>query len=167
MKKYTQITFIVTMAKKTTLIPEFDPEKLSLDSWLDLFEMAAVTSNITDDQKKKALLLSVIGVETFAVICKLTSPDKPSSKSFSDIKGLLTSHFYTAPSYHKALTIFLRRKKVKSESAKEFYAELKQLAHPCDFDSDFDKRLKEQLLIDVEDEIYFTSILAEDFDFKR
>ena len=88
MKEYTQITCIVQMAKKTTLIPEFDPEKLSLDSWLDLFEMAAVTSNITDDQKKKALLLSVIGVETFAVICKLTSPDKPFSKCFSDITTL-------------------------------------------------------------------------------
>ena len=50
MIKCTQITFIVKMAKKTTLIPEFDPEKLSLDSWLDLFEMGAVTSIINDDQ---------------------------------------------------------------------------------------------------------------------
>ena len=68
-----QISITVKMAKKTTLILEFDPEKLSLDSWLDLFDMAAVSSNITDDQNKKAFLLSVIGIDTFAVIFKLTS----------------------------------------------------------------------------------------------
>lgn len=147
-------------------MPEFDPEELELPAWLDLFEMSADVNGATAAETKKSLLLSSIGIKTYSVIVKLCAPDLPSTKSFQDIVKLLKDHFVTAPSYHKALCEFLQRKKLKSETVKQYYAELKKYAKQCEFGGDFDRRLKEQLLVGIDQEVYFKVLLSDSFDFK-
>ena len=147
-------------------MPEFNPDKLELGCWIDLFTMNCQVNDITDDDAKRALLLSSVGVDTFATICKLTAPDLPSAVAFNDLVTVLKSHFITKPSYHRALCDFLQRKKKSNETVKGYYAELKQLAQQCEFGAEFDRRLKEQLLVGIDQEIYFKVLLADPFDFK-
>ena len=92
---------------------------------------------------------------TFSIICKLMAPELPSAVPFDDLASQHKSHFITKPSYHNALCDFLQRKKKSSESVKEYYAELKLLAHQCEFNNDFDRCLKEQLLVGIDNEVYF------------
>ena len=153
-------------AARRPRIPEFDPDKLELPAWLDLFSMNCAVSEVTEETAKRALLLSSVGVDTFSTICKLTAPNLPSAVPFDDLVSQLKSHFITKPSYHRALCDFLQRKKKSSESVKEYYAELKLLAHQCEFNNDFDRRLKEQLLVGIDNEVYFKVLLADPFDFK-
>ena len=131
---------------KKSSLPDFDPEKLELRCWLDLFAMNCEIANVTEASAKRALLLSSVGIDTFATVCKLAAPKLPSEVAYDELVKLLKSHFITAPSYHRALCEFLQRKKKPNESVKEYYAELKRLAQQCEFDSEFDRRLKEQLL---------------------
>ena len=147
-------------------MPEFNPEKLELGCWLDLFDMNCQVNDITELDAKRALLLSSVGVDTFATICKLTAPKLPSAVPFAELVTVLKSHFITKPSYHRALCNFLQRKKKWNETVKDYYAELKQLAQQCDFGTDFDKRLKEQLLVGIDQEIYFKLLLADSYNFK-
>ena len=127
---------------KRTIIPEFNPDKLELSCWLDLFSMNCAVNEVTEATAKRALLLSSVGVDTFSTICKLTAPKLPSEVPFDDLVSQLKSHFITKPSYHRALCDFLQRKKKSSESVKEYYAELKLLAQQCEFNNDFDRRSK-------------------------
>lgn len=147
-------------------IPEFNADKLDLVCWLDLFNMHCEINEVTEDDGKRALLLSSIGIDTFSVICKLTAPSLPSTVAFNDLVTILKSHFITRPSYHRALCDFLQRKKKGNETVKAYYAELKQLAQKCDFGGEFDRRLKEQLLVGIDQEVYFKVLLADPFDFK-
>ena len=147
-------------------IPEFHPDKLELACWLDLFQMNCVVNDIQEENAKRALLLSSVGVETFATVCKLTAPKLPSEVPYNELVTVLKAHFITKPSYHRALCEFLQRKKRVNENVKAYYADLKQLAQQCDFGAEFDRRLKEQLLIGIDQEIYFKVLLADPFDFK-
>ena len=52
-------------------MPDFDPDKLELGCWLDLFNMTCQVKDVTEAEAKRALLLSSVGVETFSTICKL------------------------------------------------------------------------------------------------
>ena len=128
-------------------MPEFNTDKLDLECWLDLFNMNCQINEVTEDESKRALLLSSIGIGTFSVICKLTAPNLPSAVAYNDLLAILKSHFITKPSYHRALCDFLQRKKKINETVKEYYAELKQVAQKCDFGGEFDERLMEQLLV--------------------
>ena len=141
-------------------MPEFNPDKLELDCWLDLFDMKCQVNEITEDAAKRALLLSSVGVDAFSTICKLTAPKFPSAVPFVELVTVLKSHFITKPSYHRALCDFLQRKTKGNETVKEYYAELKQLAQQCDFSSEFDRRLKEQLLVGIDQEVYFKVLLS-------
>ena len=67
----------------------------------------------------------------------VAAPSKPSEKTLQEIINLLKNHFITAPTYHRALSYFLTRKKVTNEKVKNFYAELKKLAQQCDFGADY------------------------------
>ena len=154
------------MVGKKIHMPEFDPEKLDLKCWLDLFEMTATANGVNSVEDKRSLLFASIGLGNFSTVCKLTAPELPSSKTFDQLKNLLTGHFITAPSYHKALCEFLRRKKTAEETVKEYYAELKKLAQSCEFGDELDRRLKEQLLVGIDGEVYFKILLADPFDFK-
>ena len=147
-------------------MPEFNPDKLDLGCWLDLFAMNCQVNSVSEDDAKRALLSSSVGVETFAMVCKLTAPNLPSAVPFGDLVKILKSHFITKPSYHRALCDFLQRKKKSNETVKSYYAELKQLGQQCEFGTEFDRRLKEQLLVGIDQEVYFKILLADPFDFK-
>ena len=155
------------MSRIKQLMPEFDSEKLNISEWLDLFNMSADINGVTADGTKKSFLLSSIGVDTYSTVCKLAAPRKASEMTFDELVNLLKDHFMAAPSYHRCLCDFMTRKKGRNENVKEYYAELKKLAQRCDFDASFDQRLKEQLLVGVNGEIYFKILLADTFDFKQ
>ena len=78
-------------------IPKFDPDRLESPAWLDLFSMNCAISEVTEETAKRALLLSSVGVDKFATICKLTAPELPSAVPFDDLVSQFKSHFITKP----------------------------------------------------------------------
>ena len=59
---------------------------------------------------------------------------------------------------------FQQRKKNASDSLPGLYAELKALAKGCDFGDKFDARVRDQLFMVVEQEVYFPNLVAENLD---
>ena len=84
-------------------LPDFDQEKVNIKEYLVLFEMTADINGITTNGTKKSFLLSFIGIENYAVVCKLAAPNKPSEQTLQEIIDLLKNHFITVPTYHRAL----------------------------------------------------------------
>ena len=154
------------MATPRVKIDPFNPSKISFELWLSLLEANFSNFAITDESKKKNVLLVSVGTDIFAVLGNICAPDLPHTKSYSELLALLKAHYDVKPSYHRSLLAFQQRRKKGGESLKELYADLKCLAKDCDFGSNFDSRVRDQLFMALENEIYFANLVAENLDLK-
>ena len=152
---------IPTMATIPKL-PHYDPKELDFDLYISLIETNFAAHSITEESKKKNMLLVSMGTKIFATLANLTAPDNPTEKSYDEIVAALKLHFITKPTYHRSLLLFQQRKKKESESLKELYSELKKLAKDCHFGATFDSRLRDQLFMAVDNLSYFKFLVAED-----
>ena len=112
-------------------IDPFNPDELGMDSYLALFDAHMQAHSITDNDKKKALLLCSLGIKSFAILVNLTAPDMPADKTYAQLCDILKSHYVSKPSYHRSLHLFQNRRKMVNESLNDLYADLKRLADDC------------------------------------
>ena len=87
-------------------IPQFDPNELQFEKYLSLFQASLDVYDITDDGKKKNLLIISLGSKVFDTLSNLTAPDLPTDKTYYQLIGLLKAHYITKPSYHRSLCLF-------------------------------------------------------------
>ena len=86
----------------TTLLDrmeEFDGSKEA--DWQLYVERLAhffFANGITDEEKKRAVFLSVIGAETYKTLRNILSPEKPGDKTYDVLIEKLSRHFRPAPS---------------------------------------------------------------------
>ena len=126
-------------------IEEFDPAQNDLESYLERLEQYFVANDVME-AKRTAVLLSVIGAKTYEVLKSLLAPDKPSAKSYPDLKAVLLSHFKPKP-----LTIYERFKFHKAvqkdtENAAQYIAKLRGLAHHCEFGQFLEDSLRDKFI---------------------
>lgn len=57
-----------------------------------------IANDIDDVDKKKSILLSVVGAQTYSLMRNLLSPEKPGEKTFAQLEALLKNHFNPKPS---------------------------------------------------------------------
>ena len=147
-------------------IDPFDPKKIKLEVWLSMLQAHFGHYGINDDTKKKNSLLISLGTETFSVLASLCAPSLPHDDTlkYDDIVSLLKTHFIVKPSYHRSLIKFQQRKKNRNESLRDLYADLKALASDCNFGIAFDGRVRDQLFMAIDSEVYFPNLAAENLD---
>ena len=90
-------------------IPSFDPKEISLELYIDLFNSFISANGISEDERKKQILLSSVGLKVYSTLGNLCVPDVPSDKTFDEIIALLKQHYVTKPSYHRSLCLFQQR----------------------------------------------------------
>ena len=67
--------------------------RLTRTAWNCFFLSNDIAHGTQTERKCKAILLSTIGEKTYRVLEDLCAPQKPSKKSFEEIKHLLREHF--------------------------------------------------------------------------
>ena len=67
--------------------------KPGIITWRDFF----AANVIGDDNKKKAILLSASGPETYTLFRNLCSPNSPAEKSYAELKTLIKNHLHPTP----------------------------------------------------------------------
>ncbi|MEL6988540.1 MAG: hypothetical protein AAGK97_12010 [Bacteroidota bacterium] len=145
-------------------IDPFDPKKIKLDVWLSMLEAHFAHANITEPERKKNCLLVCLGSDSYSVLSCLCAPLLPHEVGYDELVNALKSHFIVKASYHRALIKFQQRKKLKSETLRDLYADLKGLAKDCSFGAAFDSRVRDQLFMAIDQEIYFPNLSAENLD---
>ena len=151
-------------SSKQIKIDNFNPSKISLELWLSLLEANFGNLEITEDDKRKNVLLVSVGTDVFSVLGNLCAPDLPHTKSYADLVNILKGHYIVKPSYHRSLITFQQRKKKKDETVNELYADLKASAKNCNFGNQFDARVRDQLFMAVDNEVYFPNLVALNMD---
>ena len=53
--------------------------------YIECLELFLIANKVTDEEMKRATLLSVIGLHTFKLLRNLLTPEKPGDKSYQDV----------------------------------------------------------------------------------
>ena len=80
------------MAQKHGQIQEFDPDVENITAYLEHIDLYFIANGVEDD-KRVAVLLSVIGGKIYSLLRDLLAPAKPQDKSIADLKSTLKDHF--------------------------------------------------------------------------
>lgn len=103
------------------------------------------TANDIEERKKVAILLNVVGDETFELITDLFSPEKPEMKRYQDIVETVQRHLQAEPSEIAERYKFRQRKQLQGESIAQYVAAFKKLAKSCKFGNSLEENLQVQL----------------------
>ena len=77
-------------------LQEIEPDSEIIAAYLERTNVY-VTANDFADEKKVAVLLTVIGPKIFTLLCSLTMPELPQDKSFEELEAVLKALFQPKP----------------------------------------------------------------------
>eukprot|EP00731_Ephydatia_muelleri_P004078 Em0002g254a len=125
-------------------LQEFDTDLEPITAYLERVELYFSANGIGED-KKLAILLSVIGPKTYGVLRNLLAPSRPQEKKFSEVTEVLIRHFEPKLIVIAERFSFYRRSQLVGESVADFVAELRRLARNCQFGDFLDEALRDRL----------------------
>ena len=147
---------------------DFDTYLERLDFYFkanDLGEIVQTSSNADTvnarREKRKSILLSVIGADTYSLLRTLCAPTRPSEKTYKEITDLLTAHFSPKPSEVVSRYKFHTRIRQPGESVSSFMSELRKLADHCNFNNYLTDMLRDRLVCGIADERVQRLLLTE------
>ena len=144
------ITTLATRVKLTAVHGKFSYFNSSHESWSSYSERLGyyfAANDVQDEDKKKAILLTVCGPSTFQLLKSLS----PADKSYSELVEVLGKHFNPAPSVIMQRFKFDTRARKESESVVTYVAELKRLGEHCEFGENFNEMVRDRLVCGVND----------------
>jgi len=129
------------MATSIGHMDPFDDSSETFELYIERFEMFIVANGITEDDKKKATFLSLIGPKTYGLLRSLTTPDKPKDKTFEALTQLLKNHLSPPPLEIAETYRFHQRNQLHGETVNEYIAKLKSLSEHCNFHANYRSRV--------------------------
>ena len=139
----------------------FDARAESWVEYTERLEQYFIANGITEAAKKRAVLLAVVGVESYHLIRSLAAPAKPSEKSFEELVEIMKKHYNPRPSAIVQRYKFHTRIRQAGESIADYLAALRTLSEYCDFGAVLDDMLRDRLVCGVEDCSIQKKLLAE------
>ena len=126
----------------------FDPDKEVIDNYFARLESWFIVNEI-DDDKKKHVLVSEVGVTAYAVLHDLAFPNAVTDKTYDEMKALLKSHYKpTNTAMAERLKLHARKQK-PDESIQDYIIALKKLAVNCNFGNALDREVDRDAVIFV------------------
>ena len=127
-----------------------------------------VANGINDADKKKAVFLSSIGVETYKLVRNLCTPGNPTDKTLDDLVKLLKEHVAPAPNVILERFKFNSRNRKEGESVADYIAELRNLARDCGYAANLEEMLRDRIVCGIKDNGMQKKMLSEkDLTFER
>ena len=134
-------------ASNISPMPQFQPKSDPTNTgarwtgWLERFETYLIAADVTDDARKRALLLYQAGSEVYEIF--KTLPDTGESNNYTKAKDALTKHFEPAKNPIFEIYNFREAKQRADETLDEFHTRLRTLAKYCQFhDTDFEIKMQ-------------------------
>ena len=138
----------------------FDFEKEKISTYLEQVELYFEVNGVPE-AKRAAVLLTVIGTTTYAIIKSLVAPDLPRTKSLDELVTVLKSHFEPKPLVIAERFRFYKRNQNATETVLEYAAELRRLAISCEFEAFLDSALRDKFVCGLRSEHIQKGLLTE------
>ena len=129
-------------------IGPFDSGEEDWTSYVERLDQYFVGNDVASNVKKRAILLSNCGPQTYQLLKNLLAPEKPNTLDYSELVEVLRRHWQPKPSKIVQRYHFHSRVQKDNESISEFVAELRKLAEHCEF-ADLEDMLRDRLVCGV------------------
>ena len=139
------------MAGLIGAVGKFDAEKEEWTQYAERLSHFFEANLIVDEERKKALLLTMMGPSAFKLLRNLLSPAKPGDKAFVELVETMKQHHNPTPSEIVQRYKCNSRFRQEGESIAQFLSELLALAEHCNYGASFDDMLRDRLVCGVED----------------
>uniref|UniRef100_A0A6P7FUF5 Uncharacterized protein LOC114334125 n=1 Tax=Diabrotica virgifera virgifera TaxID=50390 RepID=A0A6P7FUF5_DIAVI len=117
----------------TGTIQEFVPGNSDWTVYRKRLSNYLAANNISDENRKCAILLSLLNEEAYKLLFNMCIPDEPEIKTFKELVDLIDEHFKSIKSVFSNRENFFISRKMANESAKEWAARLRSLVVSCEF----------------------------------
>lgn len=139
----------------------YEAKELTWEEYCEILESFFEANAIDDGDKQRAILISVVGPTTYKLMRNLLSPEKPSSKTYQQLKLLMYNHFSPKPSEIVQRYQFDSRSRQPTETVSEYVAELRRLAHDCNYGVSLEQMLRDRLVCGLNDDRIQRRLLSE------
>ena len=146
-------------------IGQIDPFIVGKDDWTLYVERLTeylVANGIESEDKKRAVLVTLMGSQAYELLASLVAPQKPSTKKFDEIVTLMTNYLKPKPLIIAERYNFHKRNQKEGETVSQYLAELKRLAERCQFGEFLEQALRDRLVCGLRSEAVQRRLLAED-----
>lgn len=131
------------------IVNEYDAEKEDWSSYIERIELFYVANDIEDEVKKRAILLSSCGINTYRLFKGLTAPAKPADKTFQELVTLMKNHQNPKRNPIAERYTFFSRNRHTNERVSDYMAELRRLSQYCEFGDTLDQMLRDRLVCGI------------------
>ena len=114
-------------------IEQFDQKCDSWNEYVERVEQLLIANEITERKKKVAILLTVIGSDTYALLRNVIHPEKPSEKTVKDIVDAMRKHLNPQPIVIAERYKFYARNQLEDETLSDYIASLRKLSEHWKF----------------------------------
>ena len=144
-------------------IEEYDQSVERWSDYVDRVEQFFIANGIpaAEEERRRAVLLTVIGPETYGVLRALLSPVKPSEKRYADIIDCLKTHFEPGISPIVARYKFNNCSRAQGEAVSTFIKRLREASGPCEYGATLDEAIRDRLVCGVNNPAMTRRLLAE------
>lgn len=129
---------------------ETDPTNMGTrwKKWIDRFDNFLDAFNITEDRRKKSMLLHFIGEKAHEIFLTLPEPENPNAltQQYELAKLKFSQYFVQKPNIEFEIYQFRQSKQQPEETIDQFYARLLKLSTHCEF-TDVNKEIKSQIIL--------------------
>ncbi|KAL6480987.1 hypothetical protein MHYP_G00090670 [Metynnis hypsauchen] len=149
------------MAAVIGSVAPFDNATQSWEEYSEMLDCFFEANDIKEPDRRRAVLLSVVGATTYSLLRNLVSPELPKAKTYDQLIAELKKHFNPTPSEIVQRFKFNSRIRKSGESIAEFVAELRKLALHCDYKDALSEMLRDRLVCGVNDDRMQRRLLSE------
>ncbi|XP_053618601.1 uncharacterized protein K02A2.6-like [Plodia interpunctella] len=110
---------------------------------------------------KVSTLITVVGEETYNLMCDLCAPKHPEEKTYEELVELVRAHLEPQRSEIAERHIFRQRRQKAGESLTEYLQALKHLAVTCNFGTRLEEDLRDQFVSGLASELMRSRIFTE------
>ena len=96
--------------------------------------------------KKVPALISLIGPKTYGLLKNLTTPNKPSTKTYKELVEILSQHLSPKPLVIAERFRFHKREQLEGESVSTYLAQLRRFAEHCNFGDYLNDALRDRFV---------------------
>ena len=139
------------MSVKFTL-ENFDSKKANFSRWIDRLN-CQFKLNKTPDASRLFTLYSIMGQETYEILCDKLEPTKPadSTLTYEEIVELINNHFDPKPLEIVENYKFHLRKQGAEEGIADYITAIRKISSKCNFGTFLETALRNQLVFGIKD----------------
>ncbi|KAF2890030.1 hypothetical protein ILUMI_16143, partial [Ignelater luminosus] len=142
-------------------IEPFNPSESDIISYMERMEQL-FECNEVPKEKQVAMFLTLIGGEAYNVLKDLVDPVLPSTKTYKDLKEVLSNHYCPKKLVIAERYKFYGAQQDPSEDVKSFVAKLKKLSKFCKFGNFLNDALRDKFVCGLRSENIKRKLLTEE-----